>query len=147
MANNKNTEISETVLEAENAAVEDLTDEEKAEVDRAAERIKDDLSNSKDVWEITLSNPVLYEGEEIKKLTFNFGKLTGDDAINIEEELRAQNKPIFMNEAASTDYLMAVAVRTCERAVDMRFFRKIKIVDFLRIKSRMRLFLLGVAAS
>lgn len=29
MANNKNTEISETVLEAENAAVEDLTDEEK----------------------------------------------------------------------------------------------------------------------
>lgn len=147
MANNKNTEISETVLESENAAVEDLTDEEKAEVDRAAERIANDLPNAKDIWGITLSKPVTYEGEEIKELTFNFGKLTGDDAINIEEELRAQNKPIFMNEAASTDYLMAVAVRTCERAVDMRFFRKIKIVDFLRIKSRMRLFLLGVAAS
>lgn len=40
-----------------------------------------------------LSKPVLYNGEEITELAFDFDKLTGADALNIEEELGMLRNP------------------------------------------------------
>ncbi len=123
----------------------ELTDEENKAVDDAAGKIRNDVMTPDGVWKCELSKPITHNGIEYSELTFNFGKLTGADAVNIEDELSAKGKPVFMNEAANSSYLILMAARACEEHISSDAFKRMSIVDFNRIKNKARLFLLGVA--
>ncbi len=125
--------------------LDELTEEENKAVDDAAEKIRNDVMTPDGVWKCKLSKPITYDGIEYGELTFNFGKLTGADALNIEDELAAKGKPVFMNETANAQYLILMAARACEENIHSNAFGLMGIVDFNRIKNKARLFLLGVA--
>lgn len=142
MDERRNTMTEENIIANE---LDELTDEENKAVDDAAEKIKNDIMTPDGVWKCKLSKPITYNGVEYSELTFNFGKLTGADALNVEDELTAKGKPVFMNETANTPYLILLAARACEEHVNSDAFRSMSIIDFNRIKNKARLFLLGVA--
>lgn len=125
--------------------LDELTNEENSAVDEAAEMLEKDSQKTDGVYTIELKKPLMYNGTEYSKLTFDFNKLTGTDAINIEDELVATGNNVFMNEIASSAYLMTMAARACEEHVTYNTLKKLGIVDFNRIKNKARLFLLGVA--
>lgn len=125
--------------------LDELTDEEIKAVDDAAEKIKNDEMTHDGVWKCKLSKPITYDGIEYSELTFNFGKLTGADALNVEDELLAKGKLVFTAETANARYLIAMAARACEQYISADAFNLMSIVDFNKIKNKARLFLLGVA--
>lgn len=94
-----------------------------------------------------LTKPVLYNGEEVTELAFDFDKLTGADALNIEEELVSRGKTLYYGAINDANYLILMAAKACTKPIGKDFFNKISIVDFERIKNRARFFLAGVAQS
>lgn len=94
-----------------------------------------------------LTKTVMYNGEEVTELAFDFDKLTGADALNIEEELVARGKTMYYGAINDANYLIRMAAKACTKPVGMDFFYKISIIDFERIKNRARFFLSGVAQS
>lgn len=139
-------EYSEQTYE-ENAeeVLDELTDDENAAVEEAAEMLEKDSEKTDGVFTAELKKPLMYNGKEYTKLTFDFNKLTGADAVNIEDEMAAKGNTIFMNEVASSVYLMTMAARACEEHIPYNALKNLGIVDFNRIKNKARLFLLGVA--
>jgi len=85
-----------------------------------------------------LTKPVMYNGEEVTELAFDFDKLTGADALNIEEELVSRGKTMYYGAINDANYLILMAVKACTKPVGRDFFNKISIVDFERIKNRAR---------
>ncbi len=106
----------------------------------AAEIFDDMTDTGKEPF--NLRKPLLNKGEELKELTFDFEKLTGADALEIESELAALGKTAAVP-AFSSEYLVRMAIRACEQDVDLDFFKRISIADFNKIQSRMRFFLIG----
>lgn len=125
--------------------LDELTQEEENAVNNAADEILNDTMSSDGVWSIKLSRPVLYNGTELTELHFNFGKLTGEDALKIEDELVTKGRPTFLNEVASARYLMMIAAKACEEKIMADLFNKMSIRDFNKIKNKTQLFMLGVA--
>ena len=63
-------------------------DLEKTEnMDELVENELEDMTNTSVENILHLTKPVMYNGEEVTELAFDFDKLTGADALNIEEEL------------------------------------------------------------
>lgn len=96
----------------------------------------------------TFKNPVNYQGTVIEKLTFNWGKLTGSDHIEIENELLMRGKTLVTPEF-SCDFLWAMAIRACTKLDEngVRVLRtdaskSIPIRDFQMICKKARSFLL-----
>ncbi len=108
----------------------------------AAEVFDDMTDTGKEPFK--LRKPVLNNGEELKELTFDFEKLTGADALEIESELAALGKTAAVP-AFSSEYLVRMAIRACEQDVDLDFFKRVSIADFNKIQSRMRFFLIGLS--
>lgn len=129
-----------TATEIENDEVQLDKDSE----NRVDEIVKE-YTTSDGVWICQLKTPITYEGNEYKSLTFNFDKLTGVEALEIEDELAMKGKPVYMNETANARYLMHVALRACEERIDFETLKKVNIADFNRIKNKARLFLLRFA--
>ncbi len=125
--------------------LDELTNEENVAVEEAAEMLKKDSEKTDGVYIIKLKNPLVYNGTEYTELTFEFNKLTGADAVNIEDELTAKGQNVFMNEVASSVYLMTMASRACKELIPYNALKRLGIVDFNRIKNKARLFLLGAA--
>lgn len=94
---------------------------------------------------LRLTKPIMYNGEEVTELAFDFDKLTGADALNIEEELVARGKTMYYGAINDANYLIRMAAKACTKPVGMDFFYKISIIDFEKIKNRARFFLSGVA--
>ncbi|MGN0444248.1 MAG: hypothetical protein ACI4F5_06520 [Acutalibacteraceae bacterium] len=94
--------------------------------------------------EITLKKPVEYNGETYKELSFDFDKLTGADAIAIEDELQALGKQALIP-AYSSPYLIRMAVLACDKPIGDDFFNLVSISDFNIVKNAARSFLLGTA--
>ncbi len=128
MANVKQEKNLEANLETNEAEIE-------------AEGVFDDMTDTGKT-PFKLRNPVLNNGEELRELTFDFEKLTGADALEIEAELSALGKAAAVP-AFSSEYLVRMAMRACEQNVDLDFFRRISIADFNKIQSRTRFFLIG----
>lgn len=91
--------------------------------------------------QIQLSKPVLHDGAEVRELAFHWGGLTGKDALNIESEVNTRRK-LVNNPAFSVEYLIGMAVRASEPAVDRDFFLRMPLNDFNRIRGAARDFLL-----
>ena len=108
------------------------------------EQVEQALEDMTEGAKFKLRRPVMYNGEEITELTFDFEKLSGDDQLKIEAELAARNIQIVTT-YSSGEFLIRMARNACEQSVNVDFFRKLSIVDFNKIESRARFFLLGLA--
>lgn len=108
--------------------------------------IKVTTSQEKTIFEekhlvtISLNKPVLYMGETIESLDFDFEKLTGADALAIGRELKAIGTAVIIPRLES-EYLIRAAARACTRTVNYDIFEKMSIADFNRVCSTARDFL------
>ncbi len=106
-----------------------------------------EAENSQDIYVHTFSKPVTFEGETFDSLTFDFGKLTGNDSLAIEAELTAQGNVLITPEF-SGEYLIRMAMRACTnrrkdgRKLGVDFFKALPLMAFVRIRGRARSFLL-----
>ena len=92
-------------------------------------------------YEYKLKKTVKYNDETYEKLYFDFDKLTGEDALNIEAELSALGKSAPIP-ALSGEYLVRVAAKSCTKPIGADFFKLISIRDFNLIIGAARGFLL-----
>ena len=63
-----------------------------------------------------LQKPLDYEGKHYESLTFDWGKLTGNDSLAIEAELTALNQPVIIP-SMSAGYLIRMACRACTEPI------------------------------
>ncbi len=96
----------------------------------------------------TFKTPFTYQGTAIGELTFDWGKLTGADHLDIENELLMRGKTLVTPEFSS-DFLWGMAVRACTkldengvRVLRMDAARSMPLRDFQTICKRARSFLL-----
>lgn len=93
-------------------------------------------------WVWKLSKPVTYNGEEVSELTFNFEKITGRDAIEIEGELISNGKIALYSQVSNVHYIIRVAARACEKPIGIDIFDLVSISDFNVLRTHTQLFLL-----
>lgn len=89
----------------------------------------------------TFKTPVSYNGKTIDEIVFDWGKLTGNDGLAIENEMAAQGKMLIVP-AFSGEYLVRLAARAGKPTVGADFFREIPLPEYNRIRSAARSFLL-----
>lgn len=98
---------------------------------------EEDLS----VWTWELSQPITYNGEEISELKFNFNKLTGKDAIEVENELIRIGKLAIYGQASNINYILRMAARACEKPIGIDLFDIVGVPDFNVLRTHAQLFL------
>lgn len=86
--------------------------------------------------------PVNYNGNLIKSLSFDFDKLTGKDAHDIEDEVQSRYGKSVIVPALSSEYLRIMAVKACKEQIGSDLFDTISIKDYNSILGRARSFLL-----
>lgn len=96
---------------------------------------------SADVYTHTFEPPVQWEGKTYDELVFDFGKMTGEDDLAIENELAALGKPVITAEF-SGDYLIRMAARSCTEKIGVDMLKKLPMKDFRKIRNKARSFLL-----
>jgi hypothetical protein len=84
--------------------------------------------------------PFEWEGREHTKLEFDFEKLTGGDALAIENELAMKGIQVI-TPTFSSPFLIRMASRACGLGVDA--FEAMTIRDYNQIRSKARNFLLS----
>lgn len=104
----------------------------------------EEIVESDDNWVWKLAKPVTYNGEEISELRFNFEKLTGRDALEIENELMRFGKLSAYTQVGNINYLMKAAARACEKPIGEDFFNLVSISDFNTLRNKIQLFLLSI---
>lgn len=117
--------------------MEELKKEEEKKVLEISSEKKKENNN---IFNYELKKSIEFEGKEYSKLSLDFGKLTGNDAIAIEEELEAQNIYIMAPETSR-----AYQARMAARAGNISFevLEKLSFQDFNRITNAARNFLVG----
>lgn len=96
--------------------------------------------NMKDqVVTVKLETPFEYEDKTYEEITMDFGKLTGSDAMAIEEELEAVNHTVTFP-LGDGEYLRMVAARASGIAEDT--FTAMPIRHYVAILQAVRMFLL-----
>lgn len=96
---------------------------------------------SADAYIHNFTVPYTYEERTFKTLTFDFGKLTGNDDIAIEAELLALGKPVVVAEM-SGEYLYRMAARACIELIGADVIKAMPLRDSRQIRNRARSFLL-----
>ena len=94
-----------------------------------------------DVYTHKFAKPFSYEGKAYEELTFDFGKLTGNDYLAIEEECQALGR-VVVTPTLSGNFLVRMAARACREKVSSDLLMATPIADFSRIRSKARSFLL-----
>lgn len=96
----------------------------------------------------TFKRPFVYNGVTVKELTFDWGALTGNDHLAIENELLKHGKTLVLPEYTG-DFLCGMAVRACTnrdgngiRLLDNKAMKSMPIRDFQTICKKARSFLL-----
>lgn len=85
--------------------------------------------------------PFEYQGKRYSELTFAWDKLTGKDGLAIENEMQLIGKPVIVP-AFSGEYLIRLAARACTEKIGADAFENMPIVDYNKIRSAARSFLL-----
>ena len=88
-----------------------------------------------------LQKPLDYEGKHYESLTFDWGKLTGNDSLAIEAELTALNQPVIIP-SMSAGYLIRMACRACTEPIGVDVIGAMSIRDYNTIRTKARNFLL-----
>lgn len=92
------------------------------------------------VYAHKLKKPFDFEGEHYEELSFEFDKLTANDCLKVERELRAQGHNVIV-ETVDSDYLIRLAARACTKPVGVDLLLKMGMADFRIIKDKTRNFL------
>ena len=108
------------------------------EFNAAVEAAKD----SKDSITITLSTPFTYENKTYEKLTFDWGKLTGNDSLAIEHEMALQGKVLVAPEFSS-EFMNRLAVRACSEEIALNALLALPLKEYNRIRGAARSFLIS----
>lgn len=87
-----------------------------------------------------LKEPITFEDKEYKELNLDFGKLTGNDAIAIEEEMEAM-QIYAMAPETSRQYQIRMAARAGDFPYQLA--EKLSFRDFTRLANAARNFLVG----
>lgn len=87
-----------------------------------------------------LKAPFIYEDKEYAEITLDFGKLTGNDALAIEEEMRSEGVNFIRNEAYDGGYQLIAAAKASGVAKDVLLALPIR--DNRAIKIRAKRYLL-----
>jgi len=85
--------------------------------------------------------PYEYEGKSYEEMTFDWGKLTGNDGLSIENEMQQLGKTVIVP-TFSGEYLIRLAARACSVPIGSDAFLNMPISDFNKIRSAARSFLL-----
>ena len=91
---------------------------------------------------VKLSQEIEYNGEKISEITFDFGRLTGADAIAIENEIEKKGK-VLLAPAISVDYNLLLLTRASRTRIGSDFFGMLPLADFNRVRGLARSFLLA----
>ena len=100
-----------------------------------------EAESSSSVYTAKLAEPVEYEDKTYTEITFDFGALTGEDALAIESELDLLGKPLIAPEF-SGEYLIRMASRASNPRVGTDFLKQLPIGVFNKIRNKGRSFLL-----
>lgn len=119
---------------------DDLTDEEKAEVDEAAQMTEIPSG----VWNYKLKEPLEYLGKTYTELTFDFGKLNGGNIAAIERELEQLKINLFSHVGFSDSYAERAASFACEDISDTYALGELWGADYNAILRRTRNYLSDV---
>lgn len=101
---------------------------------------KKDPTEKYTILNYKLTKPVTFEGKEYKELVLDFGSLTGNDAIAIEEEMEAMNLYVMAPET-SRAYQIRMAARA--GGFPYQLTEQISFRDFTRLANAARNFLVG----
>ncbi len=100
------------------------------------------------IYTHTFKHPFSYQGVTIEKLTFDWGKLTGEDHLAIENELLLRGKTLVTPEFTG-EFLCGMATRACTerngdgfRILNMEVLKALPMRDFQTICKKARAFLL-----
>ncbi len=102
---------------------------------------KQQAENSGSSYTHTFVRPFEYNGKTYTSLTFEWDKLTGRDALAIENEMQAMGKPLVVP-AFSGEYLIRMAAKACAEPVGADAFEMMSIADYNKIRAAARSFLL-----
>lgn len=100
-----------------------------------------EAANSAYTFTYTFPAPFTYEGKTYEELTFDWGKLTGNDAISIENEMQALGKAVIVPEF-SGEYLVRMAARACVEKIGSDTILAMPISAYNKIRGAARSFLL-----
>lgn len=96
-------------------------------------------STSVPVYTHTFATPFTHGDKTYEEMTFDFGKLTGGDCLDIEAELQMMGKPLIAPEF-SGEFLVRMAAKAAGVGADV--LMALPMADYNRIRSRARSFLL-----
>lgn len=115
-------------------------------IDPAAFAVAEDTSkkekkvNSR-IYVHKLDEPFVWEGKTYEELTFNWGKLTGRDGLDIEHELTSTGRYVVSPELSS-DYRTAMAAKACTEPIGSDMIEALPLCEFNTISMAARRFLL-----
>ena len=84
-----------------------------------------------------------WEGKVYAKLTFDFGKLTGDDILAVEDEL-SRTRHVAVVPQLDMEFKRRIAVRAVDAPLGEDAFRAMKAKDFLVIMGRVQGFFISL---
>lgn len=87
----------------------------------------------------TFATPFTHGDKTYKEMTFDFGKLTGGDCLDIEAELQMMGKPLIAPEF-SGEFLVRMAAKAAGIGADV--LMAMPMAEYNRIRSKARSFLL-----
>ena len=92
------------------------------------------------VYTHRFGKPFTYMGKAYGSLRFDWGRLTGADALEIERELNALGAVLILP-AYNGPYLCRLAAKACDERVGADAFEGMPMRDFMRIQDEARGFL------
>lgn len=90
---------------------------------------------------LAFRKPFEYNGKQYTELNFEWDNLTGRDALNIESEMARLGKALIAP-AFSGEYLIRMAAKACIEKVGSDAFEAMPIIEYNKIRSAARSFLL-----
>lgn len=122
--------------------------EDSSAVEAAALESEARAEQDNGIYTHTFKRPFSYQGVTIEKLTFDWGKLTGEDHLAIENELLLKGKTLVTPEFTG-EFLCGMATRACTdrngdgfRILNMEVLKAMPMRDFQTICKKARAFLL-----
>ena len=85
--------------------------------------------------------PFEYDGKQYSEITFDWGSLTGEDGLSIENEMQQLGKPVVVP-TFSGEYLIRLAAKACTEKIGSDAFKQMLISDYNKIRNVARSFLL-----
>jgi len=134
MSKDNITDIHAPAIDPEElAAMETEAEKTKAKVEAAGGKIG--------MYVHKFETPLIYDGNPIKELTFDFDSLTGQDVFDIDNELEALGVNVAVREL-NGHFQLTYCVKACKENVGVDIFALMRVPDFLAISRQVKTFLL-----